>query len=87
MGTPVAEVRLYETLHEQGDALRYVYDYGDSWEPTLLVESVREASEDSRGPGASTVGVLRRRRTAAGSPTRSHSPRSSTTPHISTSTR
>ncbi|MDS1114637.1 plasmid pRiA4b ORF-3 family protein [Gordonia westfalica] len=47
VGTPVAEVRLDETLHEQGDALRYVYDYGDSWELTLLVESVREASEDT----------------------------------------
>ncbi|SDU61679.1 plasmid pRiA4b ORF-3 family protein [Gordonia westfalica] len=47
VGTPVAEVRLDETLHERGDALRYVYDYGDSWELTLLVESVREASEDT----------------------------------------
>ncbi|ASR01812.1 plasmid pRiA4b ORF-3 family protein [Gordonia rubripertincta] len=47
VGTPVAEVRLDETLHEQGDALRYVYDYGDSWELTLQVESVREASEDT----------------------------------------
>ncbi|WP_244216560.1 plasmid pRiA4b ORF-3 family protein [Gordonia alkanivorans] len=47
VGTPVAEVRLDETLHEPGDVLRYVYDYGDSWELTLKLESIHEASEDS----------------------------------------
>ncbi|ETA04869.1 MULTISPECIES: plasmid pRiA4b ORF-3 family protein [Gordonia] len=57
VGTPVAEVRLDETLHGQGDVLRYVYDYGDSWELTLQVESVHEASKDT--PWARCVGGRR----------------------------
>lgn len=56
-GTPVADVRLDETLHEPGDVLRYVYDYGDSWELTLRVESVHDASDAT--PAAWCVGGRR----------------------------
>ena len=45
-GTPASEVRLDETLQEPGDVLRYAYDYGDSWELTLKVKSVRPAAGD-----------------------------------------
>ena len=37
-GPPASEVRLDETIQEPGDTLRYVYDYGDSWELTLRLE-------------------------------------------------
>jgi hypothetical protein len=40
-GVPAAGVRLDEALHETGDVLRYVYDYGDSWELTLRLEDAR----------------------------------------------
>lgn len=52
-GIPAAEVRLDETLHEPGDVLRYVYDYGDSWELSLLLEKVLPATPES--PTASAV--------------------------------
>lgn len=53
VGAPVSEVRLDETLHEPGDVLRYAYDYGDSWELTLRVESVHDA--DDTTPAAHCV--------------------------------
>lgn len=37
-GSPASDVRLDETLQDPGDVLRYVYDYGDSWELTLRLE-------------------------------------------------
>lgn len=46
-GVPASEVRLDEVLAEVGDRLDYVYDYGDSWELTLLVEAL---AEGVRGP-------------------------------------
>ncbi len=46
-GVPDTQVRLDETLQEPGDVLRYVYDYGDSWELTLRLEQVRPAGPDS----------------------------------------
>lgn len=46
-GVPAEQVRLDETLQEPGDILRYVYDYGDSWELTLRLEQVRPAGPDS----------------------------------------
>jgi hypothetical protein len=39
-GVPASTVHLDETLSEPGDQLRYCYDYGDSWELTLTLESV-----------------------------------------------
>jgi hypothetical protein len=44
-GVPAATVRLDETLAEPGDELRYCYDYGDSWELTLRLESVHDLGE------------------------------------------
>jgi Plasmid pRiA4b ORF-3-like protein len=44
-GSPASGVRLDETLQEPGDVLRYVYDYGDSWELTLRLEQVLPAEE------------------------------------------
>jgi hypothetical protein len=51
--TPESEVRLDETVQEPGDVLRYVYDYGDSWELTLRLEKVLPARADS--PAATCV--------------------------------
>ena len=45
-GMPAEAVRLDETLQDVGDVLRYVYDYGDSWELTLRLEQVREIRHD-----------------------------------------
>lgn len=42
---PAADVRLDETLRDPGDVLHYLYDYGDSWELTLCLESVRPAAD------------------------------------------
>jgi Plasmid pRiA4b ORF-3-like protein len=33
-------VTLDETLSEHGDVLRYCYDYGDSWDLSIVLESV-----------------------------------------------
>lgn len=46
-GVPAAQVRLDETLQEPGDVLRYIYDYGDSWELTLRLEAIEPADADS----------------------------------------
>ena len=46
-GLAVAQVRLDETLHNPGDTLCYVYDYGDNWELTLELEEVLAAHTDS----------------------------------------
>lgn len=40
---PASEVRLDETMQDIGDALHYVYDYGDSWELILRLEDVSAA--------------------------------------------
>lgn len=45
-GLPAAEVRLDETFANTGDVLQYLYDYGDSWELTLLLEQVLPAGAD-----------------------------------------
>jgi Plasmid pRiA4b ORF-3-like protein len=39
-GTPAKDVTLDETLSEPGDVLRYCYDYGDSWDLSIVLESV-----------------------------------------------
>lgn len=43
---PASAVRLDETMQDAGDALSYVYDYGDSWELTLRLEDVSAAAAD-----------------------------------------
>jgi hypothetical protein len=53
-GTAACDVRLDETLHDPGDVLRYVYDYGDSWELTMRLEEVLAAG-DRRTPLATCV--------------------------------
>lgn len=52
-GLPAADVRLDQTLHNPGDVLHYVYDYGDNWELTLTLDEVRPALDDS--PAAALV--------------------------------
>lgn len=42
-----SDVRLDETLQDPGDVLRYVYDYGASWELTLRLEEVLPAATDT----------------------------------------
>ena len=46
-GIPAAEVRLDETLQEPGDALQYVYDYGDHWDLTLRLDAVLPLAADA----------------------------------------
>lgn len=46
-GIPASDVRLDEAMQEPGNVLRYVYDYGDSWELTLRLEEVLPASPDA----------------------------------------
>ncbi len=46
-GIPASAVRLDETLQDPGDVLRYLYDYGDSWELTLRLEEVLPAAGDA----------------------------------------
>ncbi|NDK90557.1 plasmid pRiA4b ORF-3 family protein [Gordonia desulfuricans] len=46
-GTPATDVRLDETLHEPGDTLHYVYDYGDDWQLTLRLEEVLPLPADA----------------------------------------
>lgn len=52
-GLPAEAVRLDEVMGGPGDALAYVYDYGDSWELTLTLEEVGPA--DSSTPAAALV--------------------------------
>ncbi|MFZ0832875.1 MAG: plasmid pRiA4b ORF-3 family protein [Mycobacterium sp.] len=58
-GIPAAEVRLDETVQEPGDVLRYLYDYGDTWELTIRLEEILPARADSP-----TATVMDGRRTA-----------------------
>lgn len=46
-GTPDRDVRLDECLQQPGDKLRYTYDYGDSWDLTIRLESVRDDELDA----------------------------------------
>lgn len=46
-GPRASQVRLDETMQDPGDKLRYLYDYGDTWELTLQLEQVMTAPEDS----------------------------------------
>lgn len=46
-GIPASDVRLDEAIQSPGDLLRYIYDYGDSWELTLRLEEVMPAAENS----------------------------------------
>ena len=46
-GLPASQVRLDETLQDPGDQLRYLYDYGDTWELTLQLEQVLTGLDDS----------------------------------------
>ncbi len=52
-GIPTGEVRLDQVVQEPGDVVRYVYDYGDSWEHTLRLEKVLPGSTDA--PAATCV--------------------------------
>lgn len=42
--------RLADVAPAKGDKLRYEYDFGDSWEHTILVEDVREPDPATRYP-------------------------------------
>jgi Plasmid pRiA4b ORF-3-like protein len=46
-GLPASQVRLDETLQDPGEQLRYLYDYGDTWELTLQLEQVLTGLDDS----------------------------------------
>ena len=47
-GVPESETRLDQTVRDRGDRLGYVYDFGDGWDHTLVVESVLPALSDAR---------------------------------------
>jgi Plasmid pRiA4b ORF-3-like protein len=44
-GVPAKDVTLDETLSEPGDVLQYCYDYGDSWDLIIALESVSRLDE------------------------------------------
>ena len=46
-GTPAKDVTLDETLSEPGDVLQYCYDYGDSWDLIIALESVIPLGESA----------------------------------------
>jgi Plasmid pRiA4b ORF-3-like protein len=46
-GTPAKDVTLDQTLSEPGDVLHYCYDYGDSWDLIITLESVIPLSESA----------------------------------------
>ena len=46
-GEPAVSVYLDETMHEPGDILTYVYDYGDHWALTLRLETVLPPRPDA----------------------------------------
>ena len=46
-GTPAEDVTLDETLSEPGDVLQYCYDYGDSWDLIIALESVLPLEESA----------------------------------------
>ena len=47
-GVAASDVRLDEVLAAPGDALTYLYDYGDDWHHRLVVEEVGAAVDDVR---------------------------------------
>jgi Plasmid pRiA4b ORF-3-like protein len=46
-GAPAKDVTLDETLSEPGDVLQYCYDYGDSWDLIIALESVNPPDESA----------------------------------------
>lgn len=52
-GIPATDVRLDETLQEPGDALEYVYDFGDYWEVVIRLEAAFPL--DPNGPPAKCI--------------------------------
>jgi Plasmid pRiA4b ORF-3-like protein len=46
-GMPAKDVTLDETLSEPGDVLQYCYDYGDSWDLIIALESVLPLDESA----------------------------------------
>lgn len=46
-GLPAADVYVDQVLRDSGDRLAYAYDYGDSWELTIRVESAEPCPEDA----------------------------------------
>ncbi len=56
-GVDETTVRLDEVLHDPGDRLFYVYDFGDNWEHTLVLEEV--LSRDPQDAAAKCLGGAR----------------------------
>ncbi|MCC3322450.1 plasmid pRiA4b ORF-3 family protein [Gordonia bronchialis] len=46
-GSPAEAVRLDETMHDPGDTLHYVYDYGDDCRLTLRLEEITPLTNDA----------------------------------------
>ena len=42
-------VRLYQLVHEPGERLTYLYDFGDSWEHDLVLEDMKFSATMSAG--------------------------------------
>lgn len=47
IGEPETETTLGELLSKKGDTLSYLYDFGDSWEHSLVVEKVIDVKADA----------------------------------------
>jgi len=45
-----ANYKLNKIIHHKGQRFRYIYDFGDSWDHTLVVEKISSARESLRYP-------------------------------------
>jgi hypothetical protein len=45
-----ANYKLNKIIHHEGQRFRYIYDFGDSWDHTLVVEKISSAQESLRSP-------------------------------------
>ncbi|MBC9958381.1 plasmid pRiA4b ORF-3 family protein [Yimella sp. cx-51] len=63
-GTPETDVRLDQVLRTEGEFINYEYDFGDGWTHKLVVESIRNATENHPERAASTGRAPGRLRTS-----------------------
>lgn len=56
-GKAADDVLLSEVLHQPGDLLAYLYDYGDNWDLTITLVDILDSGDDEDGEAAEAVCV------------------------------